>query len=162
MKKGIILVAILAAVSVVAYAQPRAIGANLGSGLGFSYRHGLGANQIDVNVDVPVFNGWGIGGSVTYDWMDPFNATIPWDNKGEWHWQMGVGAGVGIYGFKEPDLYVGAAGHVGVEYDFWFPLQLSIDWRPNVGPVIHTGDEGGVGFNAFGLAIGSIGVRYKF
>ncbi len=29
--------------------------------------------------------------------------------------------------------FVGAVGRIGVEYDFWFPLQLSIDWRPTMG-----------------------------
>ena len=160
MKKSLLLTAVLVVLgATVAMAEPLAIGANLGSGLGFSYRHGLGSgNMLDVNVDVPIFNGWGIGGSVTYDWMDPFNTSIPWDNKGEWHWQMGVGAGAGIYGFKDPSVYVGAAGHIGVEYDFWFPFQLSIDWRPNIGVTI----KDGAGFNSWGLCIASIGVRYHF
>ena len=54
------------------------------------------------------------------------------------------------------------------EYDFWFPLQLSLDWRPNIGLMGYTGDmgdsEGGrIRFNGYGLYDGiSIGVRYKF
>ena len=162
MKKGIILVAMLAAMSAVAYAQPRAIGANLGYDAGFSYQHGFGeSNMLDVNAYIPLVD-WGVGGSVTYDWIDPFGATVPWNHKGEWHWYMGVGAGGGIYGFNKPSWFVGAVGHFGIEYDFWFPLQLSLDWRPNVGVWRNSADDA-YGFNLKGLYHGiSLGVRYKF
>ncbi len=163
--KKILLIAVLAVASLAAYAQPRAIGANLGSGLGFSYQHGFGeANMLDVAVSVPVLGGWGIGGKVTYDWIDPFGATVPWNEKGEWHWYMGVGGSGGIYGFNAPNWYVGAAGHFGIEYDFWFPLQLSLDWRPTIGVVgNHADNGGGIGFNLLGLYDGiTLGVRYKF
>lgn len=156
--KKYLFVALLAVASIAAYAQPRAIGANIGYGVGFSYQHGFGeANMLDVAVNIPFFNG--IGGIVTYDWIDPFGATVPWNEKGEWHWYMGVGGAGGIYGFKDVNWYAGAAGHFGIEYDFWFPMQLSVDWRPNIGVV---GDDG-VRFNARGLYDGiSIGIRYKF
>lgn len=157
------LIVAFVSIAAIANAQPRSIGANLGSGLGLSYQHGFGeANMLDVAVNVPVIGGaWGIGGIVTYDWIDPFGATVPWNNKGEWHWYMGVGAAGGIYGFKAPSWHVGVAGHFGIEYDFWFPLQLSLDWRPNIGVLGANG--GGIGFNTWGLYDGiSLGVRYKF
>lgn len=163
--KKILFIAVLAMASVMAYAQPRAVGVNLGSGLGVSYQHGFGeANMLDVAVSVPVLGGWGIGGKVTYDWIDPFGATVPWNEKGEWHWYMGVGGSGGIYSFQAPNWYVGAAGHFGIEYDFWFPLQLSLDWRPTIGVVGYHGDNGGgFGFNLLGLYDGiTLGVRYKF
>ena len=58
--------------------------------------------------------------------------------------------------------YVGAVGHVGVSYQFDnLPLQLSADWRPNIGVLGANG--GGIGFNTWGLYDGiSLGVRYKF
>lgn len=163
-KKLLMIVAVVAMTVVAANAQPRAIGVNLGSGLGFSYQHGFGeANMLDIDVHVPVF-GWGVGGIVTYDWIDPFGTQIPWNNKGEWHWALGVGAAGGIYGFSNPDWYAGVAGHVGVAYDFWFPLELSVDWRPNFGVVgWNAAHNGGVGFNLNGLYDGvTIGVRYLF
>jgi hypothetical protein len=158
--KKYLLIAVLAVASLAAYAQPRAIGANLGGSLGFSYQHGFGeANMLDVAVSVPFLNGWGIGGSVTYDWIDPFNAPVPWNEKGEWHWYMGVGGGGGIYGFKEPCWFAGVVGHIGIEYDFWFPLQLSLDWRPNIG----VSNAHKNWFNPWGLYDGiSLGIRYKF
>ena len=163
--KKCLLIAVMAIVSVAyAAAQPRAIGGNLGASLGFSYQHGFGeANMLDVAVYTPIAVGrgaaWGISGIVTYDWIDPFGATVPWNEKGEWHWYMGVGAGGGCF-FDGPVGYVGAAGHFGIEYDFWFPLQLSVDWRPIIGVGIGSGN---VAFNTGGLYEGlTIGVRYKF
>ena len=159
MKKSVILVAILAIVSIgSAIAQPRAIGANIGYGIELSYQHSLGeANMIDVSINVPFFEG--IGATATYDWVNPFGAVIPWDYEGQWNWNLGVGAGLGIYGFKAPAFYAGVVGHVGISYDFWFPMQLSLDYRPNIGIV---GGEG-LTFNTSGLYSGiTLGVRYLF
>ena len=164
--KKYLLIAFLAVASICAYAQPRAIGVNLGGNIGFSYQHGFGdANMLDVAVYTPIAVGrgqvWGLSGIVTYDWIDPFGATVPWNEKGEWHWYMGVG-GAGGYFFGGNTGYVGAAGHFGIEYDFWFPLQLSLDWRPVIGVGI-VGNGGGVAFNTGGLYEGiTLGVRYKF
>lgn len=143
----------------VSYAQPRAIGVNLGYGASLSYQHGLGdANMIDLAVEVPGFSG--IGATCTYDWIDPFNAPVPWNEKGEWHWYMGVGAGAGMAGWNGAAGYAGVVGHFGIEYDFWFPLQLSLDWRPNVGVGFA---KNAVAFNLGGLVYGiQLGVRYRF
>ena len=160
MKKSFLLVAILAIVgAATAVAQPRAIGVNIGYGIDLSYKHGLGeANMIDLSVNIPAFNG--IGATATYDWINPFNTAIPWNEKGEWNWSLGVGAGAGIHGFKQPFWYAGVVGHVGVEYNFWFPLQLSVDWRPNIGL---EGIQDAFGFYTSGLYTGiTLGVRYLF
>ena len=165
MKKSLLLIAILAFVgTAAAFAQPRAIGVNVGYGIDLSYQHSLGeANMIDLSVNIPLFDG--IGAQATYDWVNPFGTAIPWNEKGEWNWSLGVGAGAGLYGFDAMAAglcfwYVGAVGHVGVSYDFWFPLQLSVDWRPNIGVV---GFADGCGFNKDGLYSGiTLGVRYLF
>lgn len=160
MKKSILMAALMAVLCIgSAVAQPRAVGVNLGYGLGLSYQHGFGeTNMLDVAVNIPFFSG--IGGIVTYDWINPFNTAVPWEYKGEWNWYMGVGAAAGIYGFSAPIWYAGVAGHFGIEYDFWFPLQLSLDWRPNIGVC---GAKDYVGFNPGGLYDGiALGVRYKF
>jgi hypothetical protein len=157
--KKLLLVAIMAAAGIAAaVAQPRAIGANIGYGLDVSYQHSLGTdNMIDLSVNIPAFSG--IGVTATYDWVNPFGTAIPWNNKGEWNWSLGVGAGVGIYGFNAPAFYVGAVGHVGVEYNFWFPLQLSVDYRPNIG--VRCG-KGWADFNDWGFYGVTLGVRYLF
>ncbi|MCQ2343038.1 MAG: hypothetical protein MJZ75_06090 [Paludibacteraceae bacterium] len=161
MKKILLLSALFVAGVVTAVAQPRAIGANLGSGLGFSYQHGFGdKNMLDVAANVPLLT-WGIGGHVTYDWIDPFGTAVPWSHEGEWHWAMGVGAAGGIYGFNDINWHVGVAGHVGVAYDFWFPMELSIDWRPEIGII---GAQDALAYNVNGLWLGgvSLGIRYLF
>lgn len=166
MKKKLLLLVTLAVAAIAsAYAQPRAIGVRLGYGAEVSYEHSLGQNMLSIDVGVPAFAG--VEAVVTYDWIDPFNTAFPWSKKGEWHWYMGVGAGLAWYWPSLPALgmSVGAAGRIGVEYDFWFPLQLSVDWRPVIGPSFF-GYEGntGVAFNTGGLYAGAIclGVRYKF
>jgi len=162
MKKLLLTLALIVCAFIYVDAQPRAIGANIGYGLSVSYQHDLGAaNFLDVNVDLPFFAG--IGATVTYDWVDPFNAPVPWNEKGSWNWYLGVGAAGGCYGLftnAYNSAYVGVAGHVGIAYDFWFPLQLSVDYRPNIGVWFH---ENGVGFNGGGLYSGiTLGVRYRF
>lgn len=140
-----------------AAAQPRAIGGRIGYGLEVSYQHSLGDNMLTVEAGVPGF--YGAEGVVTYDWINPFSTAIPWEYKGAWNWSLGVGGAVGgswvgNYG------YVGAVGRVGVEYNFWFPLQLSVDFRPMLG-VGFGKDYVGFAWDAYAGAIG-IGVRYAF
>jgi hypothetical protein len=161
MKKLLFTLVLVVCAFIYADAQPRAIGANLGWNVGFSYQHNLGeSNFLDVAVDLPECNG--LGAIVTYDWVDPFNAPVPWQYKGSWNWYLGVGAAGGFYGlFDNTEFsaaYVGVAGHVGIAYDFWFPLQLSLDYRPNIG--VHFAD--GVHFNDHGFYGISLGVRYRF
>ena len=161
--KKLFAVAILALVSF-AYvsAQPRAVGVNLGYGASVSYQHNLGeANMIDLAVEFPAF--CSVGATCTYDWINPFNTQIPWDEKGEWNWFLGVGAGAGWYWPKADNDgrgYAGVVGHVGVAYDFWFPLELSFDWRPNFGAKFGSDYAR---FYDHGLYTGiTLGVRYKF
>lgn len=164
MKKSIILTIVLAIASIGSLvAQPRAIGINLGWGVDFSYQHGLSeATMLDLAVSIPQFAG--IGAKITHDWINPFNAAVPWDYEGQWNWYLGVGAAGGMYGILNPNYnnswYVGVAGHVGIEYQFWFPLQLSLDWRPVIGL---GGFDDAFGFNVGGLYDGiTLGVRYLF
>ncbi|MCQ2345651.1 MAG: hypothetical protein MJZ82_02665 [Paludibacteraceae bacterium] len=153
-----------------ANAQPRAIGGRIGYGVDFSYQHSVGENMVQLEVGLPGF--YSIAAACTYDWIDPFGATVPWNQRGEWHWYMGVGGAGGyfwgyrLWGYYGGDAgFIGVAGRFGIEYDFWFPLQLSLDWRPVVGPYLY-----GDGVNTYadyyvgGLYEGGIalGVRYKF
>jgi len=182
-KRILLLVAVLMAAVVSAYAQPRAIGGRIGYGFEVSYQHSLAADRmINLDAGLPAFHG--IEAVVTHDWINPFNTQIPWDERGEWNWYLGVGGGLGWYwGNSHSDAYghyssgaftIGVAGRVGVEYNFWFPMQLSIDWRPVFGPGIayengykqETGSYSnvGIGYYTGGLYAGSIaiGIRYLF
>jgi hypothetical protein len=162
MKKLGLICVLMAAFAAMAAAQPRAIGGRLGYGAEVSYQHGLSeANMVTIDLGLPGFGG--IEAAATYDWLNPGDLMIPWEHKGSWNWYAGVGAGAGYYW---PSVgFAGAAGRIGVEYNFWFPLQLSIDWRPILG--VEFGDRGDnppVGFYGNGLFAGGIalGVRYIF
>jgi len=158
-KKSLFILMFLVAVATAAFAQPRAVGGRFGyGGYGFeaSYQHSIGSsNMVQVELELPAFAG--IEVAATYDWIFPIRS---WQEKGELNWYAGVGAGAGY--FWPASGYVGAAGRIGVEYNFWVPLQLSFDWRPIVGPVFTGATD--VGFNAGGLYAGAIafGIRYKF
>lgn len=157
MKKLFFTLAFAALAVVAVNAQPRAIGANIGYGFDVSYQHNLGEkNMIDLAVNLPAFAG--IGATCTYDWINPFNTQIPWNNKGTWNWALGVGAGAGYWWGNFG--YAGVVGHCGVAYDFWFPLELSVDYRPNIGAWFGGGTAG---FYGWGLYTGiTLGVRYRF
>ena len=196
--KKILFVAVLALASVMAYAQPRAIGARLGAFDGISYQHSLGeSNMLEIEAGFGVygrmtrwdaghaaqFRGHNIQLAITYDWIDPFGATFPAVDKGEFHWYMGVGGagGYGWYGYglglgywwggKQDWGFVGAAGRIGFEYDFWFPLQLSLDFRPTLGAGLMGYDDwdahgnptktvkAGLYWDVLSICLG---VRYKF
>lgn len=188
MKKNLLMIAVMAILSIAAaVAQPRAVGAQLGYGIEFSYEHSLGNNFLSVDAGFPgLFTNHTIGveGVVTYNWLNPFGADFPSVSKGDWNWYMGVGAGLGAYmehlyvadghyaGWHN-HFFLGAAGRIGFEYNFWFPLQLSLEWRPVLGPTFcsyssndgnHTYQNDKVTFNDKGLYVGglALGVRYKF
>ena len=111
--KKILFVAVLAFASVMAYAQPRAIGLRLGEFDGVSYQHGIGdSNMLETEAGFNWGNYWGnrmvgwengnewhlyghnIQLGATYDWIHSF----PWEHKGEWNMYYGFGA-VGGYGW---------------------------------------------------------------
>ena len=178
MKKLSLFTIILIAACTVAMAQPRAIGGRIAYGVGVSYQHSLGEkNMLQVDLDFPSYY-WGVQGTVTYNWIFPINS---WKHAGSWNWYAGVGGGVGYQWYNWlgwgwgwnynhnrvwRGAFVGAAGMIGVEYNFSFPLQLSLDWRPVIGPIIGKKWDGNTGasFYAQGLYSSAIalGVRYKF
>ena len=193
--KKILFVAVLAMTSILAYAQPRAIGGRLGSFEGVSYQHAIGeSNMIEVELGYSIdgrsdvwvkaagsaihsrFWGQTVQTAATFDWIDPFGAKFPWEHKGEWHWYMGAGI-AGGFGWEGYTLvpgfgvssgtanwgFIAPAGRFGVEYDFWFPLQLSLDYRPTLGASLW--DNGGGTTQAalyWEMTNVCLGVRYKF
>jgi hypothetical protein len=161
MKKLVLLSLFVVAMATAAFAQPRAIGARLGGGLEVSYQHSLSEeNMISAELGLPITpDGLGLSVSATYDWLNPGGLMIPWEHKGSWNWYAGVGASAGFYGFSSIAGFGGVAGRVGVEYNFWFPLQLSVDYRPVVGIY---GADGWVDFNKHGFYGIALGARYIF
>jgi hypothetical protein len=131
------------------------IGDNDGLGTEISYQRGLGDNnrlELDLgwrsSNDVDGFKLAGL-----YQWV--------WNIEGGFNWYAGAGAGVGTWSYdnngnKDSGSYFFAAGDIGIEYNFDFPLQLSLDFRPE----LYFNNDDFVDDN-FGPDI-ALGIRYRW
>ncbi len=149
MKKIILIAAMALGFVVTAVAQPRAVGIRGGYGIEASYQHTLGDKFVQADLGL-LGRGFNLAG--TYNWM---LAKPQWTDRGEWGFYAGPGASIG-FGVTNT-AHVAVAGMVGLEYTFWFPVQLSVDIRPQFG--LDFGN--GVGFHASGFWP-AFSVRYKF
>jgi len=135
--------------------SPNAIGLRLGDSNGFgseiSYQRGLSDNN-RLEFDL----GWRSGNDYDgfklaglYQWV--------WNLDGNFNWYVGAGGGLGSYGYDDSafddETFIFAAGDIGIEYDFDFPLLISLDFRPELGFGTYTDD--------LDFDIG-IGIRYQF
>ena len=123
MKKFFLVAAMVLGFAVAASAQPRALGAKFGWGLDLSYQHGFGADFLEVDLGLNNFNALNVAG--VYNFMI---AQPAWTDRGEWGVYAGPGANLGL-GFNGW-FNVAVCGQVGLEYTFNFPLQISLDVRP--------------------------------
>jgi len=128
------------------------LGSNRGFGTEISYQMKLNSeNRAEFNL------GWRSSNSISaiklnglYQWV--------WPLEQGFNWYAGVGGGLGSFSNSIPNgdsgTFIFAAGDIGIEYNFDFPLQVSLDLRPEIG---------GNGYfeNSFGTDI-SLGLRYKF
>lgn len=150
MKKIIMIAALVLGFAVAAAAQPRAIGVRIGNGGEISYQHSLGNNFLEVDGGL----GLGFDGVFNVGATGIYNFMISEFGNG-FGFYAGPGAGVGL-GLGDANYFtLSAAGMVGIEYTFSFPLQLSLDFRQHVG----------IGFNGNGLWTPSsvgLGIRYRF
>lgn len=145
MKKFIAIAFALVAFAAVSAAQPRAIGLRAGYGGELSYQHTVGSNFAEF--DLGLF-GHSAAISGTYDFI------IAGD--GNFNFYAGPGARLGAWVGKDYSGFdLGVAAQVGLEYNFNFPLQLSLDWKP----VFHFLGDDHSGFDAYGIALG---IRYHF
>lgn len=133
------------------------IGDNDGFGTEINYQRGLSDNnrlelglQWNGNNGVTLIKGTGL-----YQWV--------WNIDGGFNWYAGAGAGLAAIRFDDDDfpdstapdgeISLFAAGTVGIEYRFDFPLLLSLDVRPEIG----FGDfRNNLGFDL------ALGIRYPF
>lgn len=132
------------------------IGDNDGFGGEISYQRGLSSNnrlEFDLgwrnSKDVDAFKLVGL-----YQWV--------WNIDGGFNWYAGAGAGVGSWsynknGVDESGSFVLAAGDIGIEYNFDFPLQLSLDFRPE----LYFGGDYSDFRDGFGPDI-ALGIRYRW
>ena len=137
------------------------LGENDGFGFEVSYQRLLASNnRLEVDLgwrDSDNYNAFKIVG--LYQWV--------WNIEGGFNWYAGVGGGFGTWSFDKdnrPPYYDGdddngfyalLAGDIGIEYNFDIPLQLSLDFRPE----IYFADD--FREDDFGPDI-ALGVRYRF
>jgi len=116
-----------------------ALGLRFGGGNGYgaevSYQRALGENnrlELDLGWrnDRSRYDSFKIAG--LYQWV--------WNIEGGFNWYAGLGGGVGsVKDNRKDDLrrddgtFVFLAGDIGIEYNFDFPLLISLDFRPEFG-----------------------------
>ena len=192
MKKTILtLVLAMTAIAAVS-AQPRAAGIRIGAtGFDASYQHTLSEDRfvgadlgVDFGYDANGYSGVKATGIYNFVWARP-----AWTEKGTWGLYAGPGVSIGfvndivpykigrdMVGYPDGGFMLALAAQVGLEYTFWFPLQLAVEIRPMFG--LHANDgriripgtqqvikyESKVGFYDNGLLgfAPTIAVRYRF
>ena len=167
MKKLLLAAVMLLGVAFTAQAQEErnALGLRLGDNDGFggevSYQRYLSSgNRLELDLgwrDSERYDAVKLTG--VYQWV--------WNIEGGFNWYAGVGGGLGTWEFDDDDVppgfdddddsgtFVFLAGNIGIEYNFDIPLQLSLDFRPEV----YFGDD--FRDDDFGPDI-ALGIRYKF
>lgn len=140
--------------------SPNAIGIRVGDKDGFgtevNYQRALGENnRLELGLGWRSANNFdAIRFTGIYQWV--------WKLDGDFNWYAGVGAAVGSFDFDDgfvgnrdlDELFVNAAGNIGIEYNFDFPLLLSLDFRPEIGITNDIDDD-----LEFDIALG---IRYQF
>lgn len=125
------------------------IGDNNGIGTEVSYqRHLKNNNRIEANLgwrnsrNIDAFKLVGL-----YQWVQPL--------ENNFNWYYGAGAGIGAFSAEDANgTFALITGDIGIEYDFDFPLLLSLDFRPELG--FNNDLNNGLDFDI------ALGVRYQF
>lgn len=194
MKKFVIIaITAFCAFAAVSGAQPRALGARIGgTGFDISYQHTVGKKADFVQADLSLDFGYMASGAPGFKASAGYNfvfARPAWTQKGKWAIFAGPGLSLGyvqdrVRYFESDNFFhyvhdygfmLSVTGQIGLEYTFWFPLQLSVDLRPYIGMhiddgvTVRTGNtvvktSGKVGFYDGGLLgfAPTISVRYRF
>jgi hypothetical protein len=190
MKRSIIILAAMLAATA-ALAQPRSAGARMGAGgLEASYQHSTFRDQfIDVNAGLDF--GYNANGRLGYKVTAIYNfiwARPAWTDRGSWALYAGPGLAFGgvadtvtyridniKHTIADNGFMMSLVAQAGIEYTFWFPLQLSLDMRPYFGFHTNKGYEivGGPASIQYGAKtsfydrgllglIPTLSVRYRF
>ena len=157
MKKILLTVVAIFAMSTRANAQIKDLGVRIGGGQGYgaelSAMWGMGGNRLETDL------GWGSNDHHTnftltgiYQWQGELGSGFGWfagvgARLAYWSWEDGFGNG-------DSDIALGIAGQAGIEYVFpSIPIQLSLDIRPCLyiipSTTFHWGDI-------------ALGIRYMF
>ena len=178
-----------------AYAQPRAIGGRFGYNFDFSYQHSVGNNFVELDAGVECWGLEGAHAALLYEFVFAQPNWTPkgewtwfagvgvrggfrwWDNHRVYHrddrtndllWLSSGDLRYANTGHTNTwGATVGLVANIGLEYKFWFPLALAIDYRPYAGVVLgqyagryyHTRDDGVMTTNGIRFDLGA-GDRY--
>ena len=155
MKKTLTLIAFAIFASSTVCAQARALGLrSFYIGEAVSYQHQLTEKtMLEAELGLSL-SSVGVEAVVTHDWIFPIHA---YENGGSWNWYAGVGLGAGAYLFS--NTTIGVAGRIGIEYNFDFPMQLALDYRPLIGPAWNGVT---VSFNGEGLIRSAVGLSLRY
>lgn len=170
MKKFFALLASVLLLSGIASAQPRAIGIRAGWGYELSFQYTFVDYQfleVDLGPMCGPLNrplGFRLTGTYNFIFSQP-----QWTERGTWGWYAGLGAMMGVYHQSEGNHDYFVPGFVpvfGLEYTFWFPLQVSLDVRPTIGAMLgKSGTPLNKEFYMDGIKFGfipALAVRYRF
>lgn len=167
MKKTLLLATLLLG-TVFAQAQnisKNALGLRIGDNDGFggevSYQRGLSKNnRLEFDLGWRDSNHYDAVKLVgLYQWV--------WNIDGGFNWYAGPGAGLGswrsqywnngnTYYYEDSGAFFLITGDIGIEYNFPIPLQISLDFRPEI---YFNSDD--FREDNFGPDVG-LGIRYKF
>ena len=155
MKKTLVLMVVAILASSTLCAQARALGGrSFYIGEAVSYQHQLTEKtMLEAELGLSL-SSVGVEAVVTHDWLFPITS---WQKRGTWNWYAGVGLGAGAYLFS--NTTIGVAGRIGMEYNFWFPMQISIDYHPLIGPAWN---GVAVSFNGEGLVRSALGLSLRY
>ena len=136
-----------------------ALGLRLGDNDGFggeiSYQRGLSS---DTRLEVDL--GWRNSNHVDAIKLTGLHQWV-WNIDGGFNWYAGVGGGLSSWSVEEKygdanGTALFAAGDIGIEYNFDVPIQLSLDFRPEL---YFNSDD--FREDSFGPDI-ALGIRYRF
>lgn len=134
-------------------AQPKAVGGRIGAtGFEVNYQHNIRkADFIEIGTGLNFGYAGGAGFSATGVYNFTF-ARPAWTERGTWGLYAGPGLSMGyvydrvtektgssLYRFADDGFMLSFVAQVGLEYTFWFPLQLSVDLRPMFGMHVNNG-----------------------
>lgn len=188
MKRIIVILSSLLLLSGLVSAQPRAIGVRTGFGHELSFQYSFQEYQfLQVDLGTVAFfpEGARLTGTYNFIFSEP-----QWTSRGDWAWYAGAGAALGVIHHNRTVevktttvvdgeqvtvvttkktgynyLLAGVVPMFGLEYTFWFPLQVSVDIRPTIGAQVGRKDAPANGFYMDGITFGfipSLSVRYRF
>ncbi len=148
MKKILLVAALVLGFTAAASAQPKAIGIRGAYGIELSYQHySGGSNFIEADLGLDSFKYLNIAATYNFSIAEFGDGFRFYAGPG-----AALGCGHGVFN-------IGIAGQAGIEYNFDFPLQLSLDLRPQIG-FVSVKDVG----STFGwwAWYPSLGIRYAF